>query len=445
MAYPSMKGLPVCLGLAACASYEPQPLDPAQEVKRVIAELSASRDDVSLPEAVQLLLRHNSSVVTAVGHWREQNALAEVATPLPNPSLSIGPSYLTGATWGFEAGLGWVLPAFGKRAILDERDAANAEAARVTAIATAREEYLHLRADLLGVVLLSDREVLERANMTVLQGIVEGQRRLGANATISALDLRLLELEWRTLESVRLGTAAAVIAARGIPAVRCGVDPGRVAKLPMQARPVLPKELPSIAELRAVVAEHPVLVRLRARYEVAELQLRLEVRRQYPDLEIGAGARARERWIQVRVAPGVSACRSSTATKGRSRRRTPPAKRFVPSTARWRDGQLNRITVVHEALGVQHARYGVFSTQVAEVAASAKDLIEISVRTGRLNATDRALALRKIYAAELGLIEARANLYTEWMRLEAACGAPLLRFPGQPRAPSQLPTGAEVR
>ena len=66
-------------------------------------------------------------------------------------------------------------------------------------------------------------------------------------------------------------------------------------------------------------------------------------------------------------------------------------------------------------------------------------------RPARILANDRALALRRVYAAESRLIEARADLYDEWMRLEAACGAPLLKFPGQPSAPSQLPAGAEVR
>jgi outer membrane protein TolC len=64
-----------------------------------------------------------------------------------------------------------------------------------------------------------------------------------------------------------------------------------------------------------------------------------------------------------------------------------------------------------------------------------RDLIVATVGNGRMDATSWALALRRLHTAQRSRIAARSDIYTAWLQLEKSCGAPLLKFPGEPKAP----------
>jgi outer membrane protein TolC len=424
-----------CL-VGSCAMYEPQPLDPERVLSSVLADLDASDDPVTMREAVRLMLAHNRHIVASRGSWEEARAVASVAAPLANPALGIGPVFLSGGsgTWGLEAAIGWVIPISGRRQIIDDRNTALADAARVNVVAAARREYLGLRVDLIAAASNADRLGVERAISSVLERIVEVQRSLGANATFTALELQLLELEMLEQRSVATGAEADTIRVRGSLAVRCGVAPERIAKLAGGVRPKLPKDLPPQSRLRQLLSEHPDLAMLRARYEVSEHMLRLEVRRQYPDLQMG-GELEREGGGNRFVLPLGIVVPLFDRNQGPIARACASRKALREEYRAVVREKLGELAGAYAVLEVRHAQYAKLDAQFDRRIQGVRDLIAATVRNGRMDATSWALALRRLHTAQRSRIAARSDIYTAWLQLEKSCGAPLLKFPGEPKAP----------
>lgn len=67
-----------------------------------------------------------------------------------------------------------------------------------------------------------------------------------------------------------------------------GTHAEHFSKLPGEPLAKLPEAVPALPELQKIMLNNnPELARMRARYEVAELQLHLEISKQYPDFKFG--------------------------------------------------------------------------------------------------------------------------------------------------------------
>jgi outer membrane protein TolC len=100
--------------------------------------------------------------------------------------------------------------------------------------------------------------------------------------------MALFELERGRAEGAILEAEKEVLEAEGALAASLGVHHAHLKEGPGQVLPARPSSLPQIESLkRRMVQEHPELGRCRARYEVAERALRLEIAKQFPDFQFG--------------------------------------------------------------------------------------------------------------------------------------------------------------
>jgi len=215
--------------------------------------------------------------------------VADVKTPLPNPSVDVVPTYLPGdvlgaTRWGVDAGFGWSIPLSGRLRLNDELNKFIAEQAVVNAVATEREQYLALRGE---YATLAQAQKTLRAQVALADAsdaILAQNRRRAAAGQLSQLQLKQSELEFLrtglTVEAARVFLATA----RGRVAARTGFF---VRDLEAGQVPVLPGRVPSFEELESVLLkDHPELNRRRAQYETSEKRLALEIAKQYPDLNL---------------------------------------------------------------------------------------------------------------------------------------------------------------
>lgn len=297
---------------AGCQRYERRPLDleatraawlsrsPADLSVRQFAQTLASSDatagfdpsdGLSLPEGEIVALVYNRDLRVARLAAGVTRAGADAAGRWEDPVLGLDVErVLSGAAdpWVVAGTVGLTIPISGR---LDaEKARAGAEhaaeiqrlAAREWATRAAlRELWIEWSAQVHRARVAS--ELVER-----LRGVVEIAQRQEQAGVMSRVEARLLQVELA-------GSEAQLIAVRF-----------RLRELELQVRDLLglPPQAPvqlveSIANaprgdesawsLASVVTDNPELAVVRAEYETAERALRLEVRRQYPDLSIGPG------------------------------------------------------------------------------------------------------------------------------------------------------------
>ncbi len=133
----------------------------------------------------------------------------------------------------------------------------------------------------------SERAALTRQLVTELDPVVERAERLRAAGELDPVDARLLRIERVSQTGKLQGYEADARAAELELKTRLGLLPTADVKLvpaiPAFSVPVSADDIPS------VIAEHPRVRLARAEYEVAERTLKLEVRKQYPDITLGGG------------------------------------------------------------------------------------------------------------------------------------------------------------
>ncbi|MBI4881109.1 MAG: TolC family protein [Planctomycetes bacterium] len=296
----------LCAAPAGCVSYQAEPLVPAE----ILAEIERTRGAAGpaagsaeetaavtpdLARAAAWLLDFGPTPAEARAEADAARALAETSTPLPNPRIAAGPllgyDLAPGATGALQpfVEFGFSVPLSGRRARQDEIHDLEASLAETRLLTEHRRAYLELR-ELLGSRVLARRRLALQieAVESARKSLALTQRLLEAGGA-GSLDVGLMEIEATEQEGALLAlrereanAAAALAGLVGVRADRLG-EPSAELELPLLAA------LPDLVAAKEILVEnHLDLAVLRERHALAEKELRLEVARQYPDLDVGA-------------------------------------------------------------------------------------------------------------------------------------------------------------
>jgi outer membrane protein TolC len=419
--------------LSACRTYEAKPLDPREIIERIAAEReSAPQGEVlSLARATELMRARNPRLVSARAAHAVEAAVADTPTPLPNPVIEVAPTYLTsgGDRLGVEAALGWSVLLGGRRRLTDDVNAIRAEAAFVDVVAVEREEYLALRRAYAALALATRTTDARRELAAAARASADVMRRLVEAAQATALDVREAELEALLAEAAVLEATEAEEAARSEVAALTGVT---AAAFRAGEAPALPDAVPAEEELREVLLrDHPGLARLRAAYAVAEKELRLEIARQYPALDFGPTFELEEGTGKFGLLFGIEIPLFDRNQPGIARadaRRDEVRATFEAEATRG----LGAVEAALRRLALRRARLELVRTRAAPAAAEALDLARRGLESGAADSLRYLTVLRVERGARLDVLAAERDAYEAWSDLEAACGAPLLRFKEEP-------------
>ena len=241
--------------------------------------------------------------------WSEARAAIVTAGGRPNPELGFTASLVRGADpgdvpWILQPGVGLVIETAGKRGHRIAQAQAMSAATRVGIAETAWQVRSRVRTHLLDHLLAERELALLRAEEAIRADYADAlQTKLDlGDASRHEVDLARVELQRlrvavRASESQVEDTRVALAGALGLRPV--ALASARLAHDSVEVPPSLDPSAMLNMERNALVTRTDILAAL-ARYQVAEAAVRVEVARQYPDLQIGPGFRWREserRWV----------------------------------------------------------------------------------------------------------------------------------------------------
>ncbi len=437
----------------ACVSYQAEPLIPAE----VLAEIEAARAaavpatrggaelaPLDLTHAAALLLEFGPTLAEARAEAAAAGALAETSTPLPNPRIAAGPLIgydlapgSAGAVQPFVE-FGFSVPLSGRRGREDEVHDLEARLAETRFLAEQRRAYLELR-DRFGGRVLARRRLLVQAEVVAsARKSVDLTKRLLEAGGASSLDLGLMEIEAAEQEGELLALEEGAANASAQLAGLVGVHPSRLGE------PNADLELPLLAVLPDLVAAKETLVEnhldlavLRARYALAEQELRLEVARQYPDLDLGAswqgdpGDTKKVLGLTLGIALPVFDRNEQGIVAAAGRRALVRASY---------EATLSQALAALEGACAAHALAGQRRRLIESVmlprAEENLDLAFRAIQAGTLDALKYLEVERRLRALRTAALQADEDLFRAFSAIERLIGRPLALFPGEAAAGS---------
>ncbi len=298
------------LAIASCATYRDRPIDAATTA----AALSRrSLADPRLLRFIAIEQRHsgpprwNLNTLTLVATYERPDiplATAELgeaaageitAAELPNPTLSIMPTYNTTTTtpspWTVGPAVSFLIQSFGSRSALIAQARAQDEAARQAIAVTAWQLRGEMRTALLALWSAQRSAALAARRLALARQYRHALAQRYGTGMISAATLNTASLaqdqaglqlaaDRRHVRLARTGLAAAL----GLPSVALH---GVVLDMTGISHPRHPGELGPL--IRAALSKRPDVLAALARYAAAEAGLRLAIARQYPSIDLGPG------------------------------------------------------------------------------------------------------------------------------------------------------------
>jgi len=249
-----------------------------------------AEDGLSLAEAEIVALFFNPDLRLARLRANVARVGAAEAGRWEDPELGIdGERIIDGVDdpWVVGGMLNLTIPISGRLGVERDRALSEASAGELRALAEERRVLAELRAAWAEWWAASERAALTRQLVAELDPVVERAERLRAAGELDPVDARLLRIERVSQTGKLQGYEADARAAE----IELKARLGLLASVNVTLVPAIPTTSISTSadDIPAIVAGHPRVRLARAEYEVAERTLKLEVRKQYPDITLGGG------------------------------------------------------------------------------------------------------------------------------------------------------------
>ena len=433
------------IGLVAlalgCRGYEERPLEPEQlliEADRTLRHPEArTGPSVTLAQCARWMLLHGPGVREAVARYRTELALASHATPLPNPTLDIGPQYgfgedVTRRRLQPFGSIGLRIPLSDRLSSQDDLHAVRAKVARVEGSAAHRQLYVALRRAFVELVLAKRRSSTREQLMASTKKTVEFAGRLIEAGNATAIDVALFEIERGRAQAAFLEASLSEVDATARLASLVGVHPSRLEPLAVDSLAELAEEPPALAELRSMLVEnHAELAVLRARYAESEAALRLEVAKQMPDLRIGVpgASDTGDRKATIGLTLGIELPlfdRNQQAIARAEERREELRVQYEAALRR----VLIELERARDAAVLATRAYRLLSGTILPRARESLELARKSLAAGSGDALRLLEAERGYRRIAVEVLEAELAARAKWLDLERAVGRPLVPIAG---------------
>jgi outer membrane protein TolC len=308
----ALSALTLAAALAGCKSYRREPLDfaatdrawaardlAAGGVVAYAARIAAGRqvaavydpsDGLSLAEAEIVALFYNPQLRLARLRANVTSAGAAEAGRWEDPGLGVDAERILASVaepWVLAGTVSLTIPVSGRLAAEKAQAAADADAAGMRVLVEEQTALAELRGEWLAWSAARERLDLTRSLLTDLREFAGASEKLRQAGELESTDARRFEMA-RAAQESRLAAIDADVRDRELGLrSRLGLKPDA----PVVLLPTLTVEAgpDSDADPAAPERLNPRLRLARAEHEVSERALRLEVRRQYPDVGLSGG------------------------------------------------------------------------------------------------------------------------------------------------------------
>ncbi|MBK8207585.1 MAG: TolC family protein [Planctomycetes bacterium] len=312
--------------LAGCQSYEPQPLDEDAALAtwrerkpgnaaQYAAELSKrsekprapfnAQDGLGLEEAEAVALFFNPGLRVARLRAGVELAAAEESGRWEDPELSVEGGWIIDSIpnpWFLAASISFTIPLSGRPGVEQDLAFARYDVAKRQVVVQEWELLVSLRRQWRELELAREHLALTKGYLLELDALLEKAQRLQEAGEISSLDQRLVEMERAAARAERLSLEQAAAESESALKETLGLHPDAPLVLVSGAPTVTQAAAGAEKRLRA---NHTGLALHRSAYETAEQELRLEIRKQYPDLHIGPGYEIDEGQSRITLGLGI--------------------------------------------------------------------------------------------------------------------------------------------
>jgi outer membrane protein, heavy metal efflux system len=429
------------LVLTGCEKYNAKPLNTGRQIlaSPVDGVPSTENQPITFVRAAELMRVHSPDLKEVGAEYQAKLALAQVKTPLPNPAFEAGPNYAFGPDvsnlYRLQpfASIGFSIPTGKRLKRQDELNRANADLAYAEAAIRYRELYLQLR-ETYSEFTLAQRRIELRRSISASAGQSSTVSRKMIEAGIaSALDVGLIELEQVRLQTEELTARSSLQQAKTQFAALLGISTFHLQPPPQDAIGVLPTALPELSELKQVLLNnHPELARIRAKYEVSERALHLEIARQYPDFHIGPNfmRETGEKKTSLGLTLGIELPLFDRNQQGvATAKGDRDAVRIRYEVAANR--ALTELERAYQDYLFAMEKLKLLTEKVLPKAQSNIETARKSLEAGMTDALKFLETERGQRAVQLEALETELSLRRAWVDLEKAVGYPLQLFPGE--------------
>lgn len=294
--------IPLVLLLAGCAAqtYAPQPLEPARKAEafqaRTLADAGLGAVEAwGLPQLTQAAVRLHPDLAVARAQWRAALAGKITAGQKPNPTISGSDGHHSRADgispWTYTLGIDIPIETQGKREARLEQAEALSEAAKLEIAQAAWQVRSRLRSRLLEFYAIQQQTAQLQKETNIHEQVVallDARFKAGMVGGTDLADARLQLQKTRTVldaETARSAQARAALAAS------IGLPESALANAALSLG-VFEHDgsIPRADELQSATLHNRLDIRKAlANYGAAEARLKLEIARQYPDLNLTPG------------------------------------------------------------------------------------------------------------------------------------------------------------
>ncbi len=284
------------LMVSGCVHYRPQPLSHRDVVARYerlrTDDQEAGEAVLTFAEAQALMDRNNRRLKEIRQAYQTMQNVADIPTPWPNPSISTGfkhgvhlPNGHSASTQPFVS-LGFAVPLTSRLSRQDDLNSTLSHQKATELKTEHRRLFLKLRQVYGTLYFLQQKRETLQILTDFVQWKLDETRSLVDSGVYSPLDRAVVTQQRHLVEQQNLELQTRILKASGKLAA--------MLDMPMQFFHGKHYEKPSVFEGKEpilsqgdLLENHLDLANLRARYEVAEKRLRLEIAKQFPDLQIG--------------------------------------------------------------------------------------------------------------------------------------------------------------
>ena len=282
------------VSLVSCQSYKEIPLDKIQILKDVEEQrlYKGSKDGLSFKEAQSLMSIHNTELQVLKGEYKKLKSIAEIKTPYPNPSLEIGQGIgssieeKSASSVQPFVGLGFTIPLGPRLARNDDLKDARKLQAYNDLVIKHRSLSLKLRkiySEFKKISSFSAKQQQLLKHLKLNYITVQKMLMLG-HATV--IDYNSARIQYESMNISLLETQRA----KGKSKSRLGGLLGKdLNEIKIVDHEVFDEQLINFETLKSKLFKtNFTLAQIEMKYKVAEVELKLELAKQYPDLKFGA-------------------------------------------------------------------------------------------------------------------------------------------------------------
>lgn len=428
--------------LCSCVKYEKKPLIPMEIFKEIEAIRNSpnekSKENLTFLKSAEIMSLQNPQLKTLMAEYEVYRNIAAIHTPLPNPSLEFGPNFSTPlsniskSVVPFVA-IGFTIPLGGKLKKNDDLNQAKALRSLVENQIQHRKLYLQLRESFISLITMKQKKMLQEKIIDSANLLEKTLGHLRDAGGFDLLDLGIIELNNLQTKTNQFELEIEYKEELAKFSILLGVDNSQAENVAISELPTSNIALPNYERLKGImVYNHFILATLRYDYLIAEKSLRLEISKQYPDINLG-GEHEQEvggktNIIGLRLGINIPLFDRNQQGISQALKERELIRKSYEQTV---NEALSMLKKNYEQLSIQIEKNKYIQEVILKKAQQNLMIVEKNLKIGAIDILKYLEVVRAHQEVSISALNSEKELLKSWISIEETIGFPLLVFPNE--------------